>query len=369
MKKIIALILAVAAIFTFTACGDTEYPPIESTELEAQTVMTAEFEGEKYNIKYELYRALFLNLRKEYDGGDASVWSGDKKAEYIEKIDAKIKERIADIYSTLHIAEKIGIDIYSDEFDEAVEEFIKISVEGGYYDEIAVEGYGGDYDKYLEALKKANLNYSVQDLMLRYSLAAERVFAYYAGYYEGEFAEEAVQGKLEYTEADVKAFYDSTDSVRVIRAFLPKAYYTAERAAEIRENIVKKASYGDEEVAKYIISLTSTAGSEIFAGEIIGKHNLDKAYYSEMEDSAFSLEYFGVSGVIDISTGFEDGYTILYKTTKSDAHFTENYESIASVYVQNEIGRILDTAADAILGGLTPTSALTEMNRAEIKMD
>ena len=95
MKKIIAFILLAASLFTLASCGDEDYPPVESSAVEAQVVMTIEFEEKKYDVKYELYRALFLSLRKSVDGGDASVWTGDNKSEYIGKIDAIIKKRIA----------------------------------------------------------------------------------------------------------------------------------------------------------------------------------------------------------------------------------------------------------------------------------
>ena len=223
MKKITALILILSLAFILISCGENEYPPVESSALESRVVMTIDFEGKKYEVKYELYRALFLNKRETIDGGDLSVWSGENKAEYIEKIDTLIKKDAADIYSVLHIADRIGIDVYSDEFDDIVSEYIELSVEGGNYGNQSIEGFEGNYDSYLESLKEMNLNYAVQDLLLRYSIASEKVFEYYAGY-ESEFIEELVQGELEYTIDDVKAFYNSDESVRVIRAHLPKPY-------------------------------------------------------------------------------------------------------------------------------------------------
>ena len=83
MKKFTALLIIVTLLLSLISCGDEEYPPVQSSELEKQVVMTVEYDGEKYDVKYELYRALFLNLRESVDGGDSSVWSGENKAEYI----------------------------------------------------------------------------------------------------------------------------------------------------------------------------------------------------------------------------------------------------------------------------------------------
>ena len=369
MKKIAAFIMLTVLLFSFSSCSDEDYPPVKSSELESQVVMTVEYDGKKYDIKYELYRALFLNLRESVDGGDTSVWSGESKQDYIQKIDELIKTRIADIYAVLHIAKKIGIDPYSSEFDETVSEFIKVSVNGGYYDGQKIEGFDGDYDKYLESLKEMNINYSVQDLLLRYNIASIRVFEYYAGYMQGEFLEQTVQGKLEYTADDVRNFYFSDECVRVLRAYLPKDYFSETRAEQIRDKIVEKANYGDESVANYIIGISSTAASDVINGELIGKHNLDEIYYSELEKAAFELPYFSVSELLEVSSDYENGYVIIYKTNKTDEHFESCIDSVTSVYVQNEIGKIIDTAIDGMVANMKNSEFLNTLNRAAISIE
>lgn len=370
MKKIIALLIALAAAFSLVSCGADDYPPQKSTEEEARVVMSVNIENKTYNIKYELYRALFLSFHEEVDGGDMSVWSGANKAEYIDAVDGIIKEKAADIYAVLHVASKIGIDVYSFDFDKKVKEYIATSVEGGYFGDTEITGFEGDYNKYLESLKKMGLNYSVQDLMIRYSLANEEIYKYYAGTLDSEeYLENAVSGALKYTEKEVLEFYNSDDCVRVIRAFLPKLYYTAERAESIQSKIVEKAQKGETDVANYIIGQTTTGATDIKNGEIIAKHNLDKQYYSKLIESAFILDSFEVSDVISINTGYEDAYVILYKTVKTSEHFAACYDSIATAYVQNEIGKIIDTASTSIKNGLQPTDILKELDRGSISIE
>ena len=58
LKKLICALLTVAMLLALISCGD--YEPVPSTADEARTVMTFRIEGEKYELKYELYRCLFL---------------------------------------------------------------------------------------------------------------------------------------------------------------------------------------------------------------------------------------------------------------------------------------------------------------------
>jgi len=370
MKKIIALLIALASLFTLISCGGSDYPPQKSSDEEARVVMSVSFENKTYEIKYELYRALFLSVHKEVDGGDISVWSGINKSEYIEAVDEIIKDKVAEIYAAIHIASKIGVNVYSSDFDKKVKEYIKTSVEGGYIGQTEIEGFGGDYDKYLESLKKMGLNYSVQDLMIRYSLATEEIYKHYAGTLDTEeFLENAVSGALKYTKDDVLTFYNSADCVRVIRAFLPKQYFTSDRAESIRDTIAEKAVKSEAEVASYIIGQTTTGATDIKNGEIIAMHNLDKQYYSELIKCAFELDAFEVSEVININTGYEDAYVILYRTVKTNDHFEECYDSIARAYVQNEIGKIIDTDVTSIKENIKITDILAELDRGSIVIE
>ena len=374
MKKISFLLIAVLLITTLASCGGTDYPPVESTKLESTVVMTLKIEDEQYRVKYELYRALFLNIRAEIDGGDASVWSGENKDEYIARADEKIKKQLSDIYSVFYIADKIGIDVYSSEFDDMVEDIIKLSVEGdGAYDDSTIIGFGGDYDAYLEHLKSQNLNYAAHDLMLRYYIASNRIYDYHAGYTDTEFLEEYVEGELEFTKDDVKAFYKNNEEcVLTIQAVLPAYSFTKTKAEEKRQMILDKKVYGVEAVVDYVISLgVPTATSEIEKGTLIAKHNLDPAYYSELTEAAFALGYFDVSEIVEVN-GYDDGYAryyILYKINKTDEHFEECYEDIVAIYIQNEIGKMIDTAAAALFDSAKNTSFLDSLNRAGISME
>ena len=62
MKKLLALLL-IAATLLFTACSGGKYKEQKSTDEEATIVMTMKIDGKEYGVRYELYRALFLNYK------------------------------------------------------------------------------------------------------------------------------------------------------------------------------------------------------------------------------------------------------------------------------------------------------------------
>ena len=84
-KRFAALILIFSIIasisLSLVSCGE-KYEPVESTAEEKRTVMTISYDGEKYKVPYELYRAFFLQLKPVVDGGNADVWTGENKDEY-----------------------------------------------------------------------------------------------------------------------------------------------------------------------------------------------------------------------------------------------------------------------------------------------
>ena len=147
-KAFLITIVSLLCMLSLSGCKD-EYEPVESTEEEARVVMTFSANGQKYEIRYELYRALFLSNKSIVDSGDNSVWTSDGKDEAIAKINEIIKARAYEIYSTIHVAKQLGFDAYSKDSDKAVKEAVRGAVEG---DDIQL-GYGS-YEAYLAALKK-----------------------------------------------------------------------------------------------------------------------------------------------------------------------------------------------------------------------
>ena len=364
MKKIIGILILLSLALSLVSCGG-DYPPVESTGDELKTVFEINYEGEKYEIKYELYRALFISFKDSIDKGDDSVWSGENKDEYINAIDSLILDYASDIYASFHLCKKIGVDVYSRDFEQKINEYIKIGVEGGDIDGNLFIGYDGDYDEYLKSLKKIGVNYSVQTLLLRYSLAIDAINDYYIGSVDGnDLQNGATLGAIKYTEEDVKDFYQSNQCVRVIYAFLSSDAYNEERAKEIRNEIAEKTN--DEAVQNYIIGHTTLGASDVKNGMLISEYNLDSRYYGEIVKGAFALSLFETSPVFKFNSYNENGYVIMYKTAKDEEFYRNNYNDIVYIYLNNEIGKILEQTKTALIESASATTYLTSIERDSI---
>ena len=360
MLLLLSLLLSMLVL---VGCSGSEYPPVESTEEESAVLMTFDVEGEKYELKYELYRALFLNNKSVVDGGDSTVWVGDSAEEYAEKIDKIIINSAAEIFSVLHHAKKIGLDPYSAAVNAKIDEYIKLGVEGG--DDVL--GYGGDYGKYLNSLKEMNLNYSAHILIYRYAIAYDYIIEYYKGTVNEESPNtEMKEGAIKYTDEELLEFYESDDCVRVFRVTLDGRSYKDSRAKEIREKI---ASFGNEQAAQeYMAGFTPSTEKDVFVGVLLGKYSSDEFYYSALTEAAFSLGYNEVSEPIRVVSYKENTYVILYKTDKPESFFTEHKGEVKDAYVSNEIGKLLSEEKESLIASKSESGAFSQLEYVEIKM-
>lgn len=365
MKKIIlAFLLIVATLLTLVGC--TKYKPVKSTEEEAETVITIIYDDNEYEVPYELYRTFFLNYRERIDKGDASVWQGEDKAEYIRKIDELILDSIAEIYSVFHLCLKEGIDPFSNKVNQSIEDYVTASVEGGTVDGMKFTGHNGDYDAYLAKLKENNMNYSVQEILFRYAVCSELLDEHF----EKKFNNSS---DTLITKEDIKDFYESDSTARVIQQFFPlitnidKELNTEERVNEIREGMLLCAT-DEYALGTYLIS-NSKSGEDIRNGLLIAEYSLNHTYYKELTDTALSLSHHEVSEVIKVINGSSDGYYILYKIEKSDEHFEKCYDEIVAVYIANLIGEELHTAKLGLIKGATKLEKLKNIDYSKISME
>ena len=363
-KRFFAFCILLLLVFSLStaliSCGDG-YEPVESTKEEKETVMTLSCDGESYKVPYELYRALFLELKSSVDGGNADVWSGEDKSAYVQKIDELILHRISEIYSVIHLCDKAGINVYSGSFDTKVTDYIKAVVDT----ESKYGGFDGDYDKYLASLKEMHMNYSVADLLLRYEFGREALERYYVGNIGDDLSSDAAIGKIKYTREDVNEFYFDADSSRQIISLMLQKSTTSidyDRAVEIRNTLASKTD--EKSAGLYIAGFTGNPDSIV-----VGKYSYDKFYWSKYTDAAFSLGIGATSQVLTLKTDDFDGYAIIYRVEPSEEYFDENYAEIANEYVMNEFGKIVETASDEIKASVGFTNALTSLDRSSISME
>ena len=367
MKKIILSVLVLVMLFNIIGCQSDPYPAVKSTREERRVVMTLNFDGEIYKVKYELYRALFLSHKRDVDGGDDSVWQGENKEEYINKINDIIIDKASEIYSVFHLAKKLKIKPYSRDMDKLVKERIRISIEGS---EAGVIGYGGNYDNYLAALKESNLNYSVQDLLIRYSILLEKINEYYHG------VEDDALGKLpgEFT-VDSKAlsdYYYGDDSVRIMHAYMQEGVSndTYGKMEEIRQGMISS----DDEIsmALFIINNTFIPPQDLIvdkkvSGIMVSKNAINDTY-SVYKDAAFSLEVGEVSPIIEVDDGTL-GYYVLYRLNKDSDHFERCYEDIKTSYLDDLIGKELIKISEGLSCGVEYKKNYEKISHKDISMN
>ena len=349
MRKIVSVICILALCLSLFGCGESDYPPVESTAREAEVLFSFRAGGETYRVRYELYRTFYLTYRSEYP---ELMSDEDERA-----LEDRVLSRILAIYATLALCDEYGVDPYSEKMDEKIEDFIRVSVEGGSIDSNAITGYGS-YEEYLESLRSLFLNYEVQTLIFRYHLALSAIAARYP----------EVDGlPSDLTHEEVRAFYNGEQTRRYLSLYLPANSFTETRAKEIRDTIASLNS--EDAVVSKMIRYSSLAVEEMLAGTIITPYNLDAMLYGDLTKTATSLSVGETSEPITVYNNQNQGYFILWAAEKSDAHFTDNYEKIARECINDTIGRDLDAITRELAESIRYTDAYETLDRATISMN
>ncbi len=356
MKKTILAILLILSMLFVSGCSNDEekYPPVESTEEEAKVMFTLKAGDEEYEVRYELYRALFLNNKATVDKGNDAVWSGENAQIYIDQINEFIIHDAAEIFAAIHIAGEIGYDAYSKEADNKIKEFIAGAVEGDSFQ----LGHGS-YDKYLENLKKNNLNYSAATLLYRYALAETAIESYYNDDYE-------------YSREDVEAYYYGDDCARILQAYFPTGTISYSKVNDYRASLAEI----DDEYALAVRIIGSTAATETdliidgkVSGVLLGKTTLSQQDFHDYISTVFGLENGKVSKVITVENSNADGYYIVYKLDKTAEHFNDFYFLAENSYIENIIGGVLGGAETELSESVTFTSDYNSISHKDISMN
>ena len=359
MKKILSLLLIAVFLLSFFSCGNSStYEPVESSEEESRVLMTFEMDGVTYEVKYELYRALFLNHASDYADRGENFFLTDEGIAAADKIKQTVIELCADIYATIHLSKKLGLDVFSGETDSNVLDLIA--------DDVNNEYYNGDYEKYLSDLSAINLNYSVQDLMLRYQLAYDNIIDYYQGNFDIDNpTADMKEGALEYTKDDVREFYNSDKCVRISIVTINHELPLAE-VESIRNTIASKPT--ESAALSYAMSCTLSDPADIFNGVIIGSESVDYVFYRDVLSEAFSLDLYETSEVIEISSDVQAEYWVLYKTDKNDEHYNECYSDVENAYISQRIGEIISDVTEQLSASAKETDIFKSLKHSDIRM-
>lgn len=358
-----------AALMLFSLISCSEYEPVKSTDEEERVVMTMTIGKEKYEVRYELYRALFLNYKSEVDGGDESVWSSNDARKYVDRINEIIVDAAANIFSAIYICDTVvDFDVYSRKADKMVEEYVAESVEGGE----GGEGFGS-YEAYLAYLRSVNLNYSVQDLIYRYYIALEKIDEYYLGDTDADSItdDEIVMPNLESPFPSIRKFYFSDGFKRVLYAyFSEKALDNPDFSLDaFREDMLDAAKEGRRAVELLIGG--RTAAQDVTTGIFISENTFNDALLDSIKSSAFELSDGEVGEVIHVkSTGDAtiDGYYILYAIEKSEEDFVSNFTQVRLSYLGDCLAEKLSSEKRTLISSVKYTEEYSSIDHKRISM-
>jgi hypothetical protein len=108
--------------------------------------------------------------------------------------------------------------------------------------------------------------------------------------------------------------------------------------------------------------------AEVENGYVIGKYNLDSAFYSDVTESAFSLAVGQAGDVLEVNTGNDSYYYILYRVEKSDDHLSKKADSVREVYIANAIGELIAKDKETLLSSVQITNNYNQIVHSDISM-
>lgn len=344
LRSCLILCLAALMALSLCACG---YRPVESSEEESMPLFS--FDG-NYQVKYELFRFLFLQKKQAASDGEDSFFEGkDKKALFAEY--AKEAEReAAKVYALFSLCDKYGIDPYAEEVEEEITETIKTAIDGNE----AYPGYGSP-QKYLDEIATQFLNDSVYRLYLRYDIC-ERLLAAKLK------KEEVITAPWD----DVLTYYCGEETVCATWILIPYANldgYTEGMRRTLYEEARAKSNEDFKKMAAEYALIQSP--DELATGLYFGRHEYDELY-SELVETAFSLEVGETSEFFYSG----DGLYILRRLPKDMTYLNDesNREKLNEGYMLGLFGDMLEKETERLLGAVTYTDAFSALAFDSVKM-
>ena len=205
------------------------------------------------------------------------------------------------------------------------------------------------------------MNYSVMELLLRYSIVSSLVYEKYRGTTDKVLGE--LPGDIKIDRDEILAYYFGDECVRVLQIMSEEH----DRIVTHRERLSKKAS--DLDIALYIVQSSTALATDCIvdrevSGLTIGKYSLDTYTYGGYADVVFALSEDELSEIIEV-----DGrYYVVYRLQKSEEHFDRCFDSVKQSYIDNTVGKQFGVAKESLLDSLETGKGYSNIDHANISM-
>lgn len=300
-KRYISLILCLVFALSLVSCSATN--ALKSSKEDLTIVKTI---GE-IEIPLEVYRYIALNYKSIYESEySADIWNSENGDALLTELNAEIDASLIQMYTTLAICEKYGIDADDQYFTDMVD--IKM-------DEI-YESYGYDYKAYAKDIELYYMNDSVYRFIIKCELLADEII-------EKMMECGDVPGDVE----TIKGILLGDECVRVGQILIASGNgKTREENLALAEKILEKLNGGAD-----FDSLVREYGEDLFMfnntdGYYLTRGNLHEAF----EDAAFSLEIGEVSDIVETDAGL----SIIKRYEKDSSYIKKYADTLASEYIE-----------------------------------
>ena len=342
----VALLLCLSLLLTVSLCA-CGYKPVASTAEEGRAVF---FLDGTHEVKYELFRFVFLQKKQAESDGNEEYFANKNKTELFERYAEEAEAEAAKVYAMFSLCSKYGIDPYSEEIEEEITETLKQTIKG----DDATPGYGSQ-KAYLEDIKSQFLNDSVYRLYLRYDVCERRLAAKLK-------QDDIIQAKWE----DVFSYYNGEETVRDTWILIPYSNlegYTAGMKQTLWAEASEKSNADFTSMAAQYATIQSA--EEMATGIYFGKYEYD-TLYKELVDTAFSL----AEGETSEPFYSGDGLYIVRRLPKDVQYLADesNRDLLNEGYMLNAFGQMLAEEELRLLDAISYTDYYATLTFDSIKM-
>lgn len=306
MKRLIAALLALVALTLLTACG---VKPNDSR-------VVLKLDGEK--VYYDYYRYVFMNSKRDMDGGDASYWTRHPEAE------AALRESVMEVLLHYRAVQRLA-EKYDVSLTKAQKQAIKDDLAA------AKAATSGGEAAYLASLEEAYMSEYALLYIRELTELWSRLYDYVTDEMNGIIA-----CSDEVLDADIPKNFR-----RIRYVYIAKDAEHPEATAAIAEEVSEKAADGAD-----FNGLIEEYGEDPDMDRLLA----DGYYYTlgaideEVQKAVELLAEGEIAPVIEVSYG----YYVVQRLGLDDAYVNKNYESFRAQYCARIFNEMLKAEAEAV---------------------